>query len=519
MEAGVGAGGVRVGELLGVLSLAIDLGSGQPPGHGLRTCVLAVGLARELGLDETVVADVHRVALLRFLGCTSDGAETAQMAGGDDVAFRRTMATAVMGEPRAMLGQLARAMGTDGGRLERVGRLARTVRDPKARARAMAGHCEVGAMLATRLGLGDDVRRSLAHAFERWDGKGIPAGLAGDEVPWPVRVVVVARDVELFSRLAPDELDDVLRARRGRAYDPAVVDAFAACGEGLMADLDATDAWEAALGCDPGSELRMAEQELDGALRVMGDFADLKSPWTRAHSARVAELAGTATASLGRGAEEAALVRRAGLVHDVGQVGVPFGIWNRPARLGPADWELVRCHTLWAERALAAAPQLGELASVVGAHHERLDGSGYHRQLDHARIGAPARVLAAADVFAALCEARPHRDALDGPAAASVLRDEVHDGRLDRDAVDAVLAAAGQPTSRPRKRWPGGLSDREVDVLRLIARGRTNRQTASDLHLSVKTVGRHVENIYVKIGVSSRAAAALFAMQERLLDP
>jgi HD-GYP domain-containing protein (c-di-GMP phosphodiesterase class II)/DNA-binding CsgD family transcriptional regulator len=519
MEAGVRAGGVGVGELLGVLSLAIDLGSGQPQGHGLRTCVLAVGLARELGLDEPIVADVHRVALLRFLGCTSDGAETARMGGGNDVAFRKAMAPAVMGERRAMLGQLARTMGPDGRRLGRVGHVAAAVRNRKAGGRALAGHCEVGAMLAAGLGMGEGVLNSLAHAFERWDGRGIPAGLAGEEVPWPVRVVVVARDAELFSRLAPEELDGVLQARRGRAYDPVVVDVFAACGERLLAEIDGTDAWEAALDCDPATRQTMTGEELDAALRAIAEFTDLKSPWTRAHSVRVAELAGAATTSLGHGAEDAALARRAGLVHDLGQVGVPFCVWDRPAGLGPADWELVRCHTLWAERALGAASPLRNLASLVGAHHERLDGSGYHRQLDRARLGGLARVLAAADVHAALAEPRPHRPALDPAPGAGVLYDEVNAGRLDRDAVDAVLAAAGQPTARPRRGWPRGLSDREVDVLRLIARGRTNRDVAGELHLSVKTVGRHVENLYVKIGVSSRAAAALFAMQERLLDP
>ena len=519
MEAGASACGVRVGELLGVLSLAIDLGSGQPQSQGLRTCVLAVGLARELGLPEPIVADVHRVALLRFLGCTSDGAETARMAGGNDVAFRAAMAPAVMGERRAMLGQLARTAGAEGGRLQRAAQLGAAVRSRRAGVRALAGHCEVGAMLAAGLGMGEGVLSALAHAFERWDGRGIPAGLAGEEVPWPVRVVVVARDAELFSRLAPDELDGVLQARRGRAYDPAVVDVFAACGEELMAEIDGTDAWEAALACDPTPLQMMTEQELDAALRAIAEFTDLKSPWTRAHSVRVAELAGAASAGLGHGRAEAALVGRAGLVHDLGQVGVPFCTWDRPGGLGPADWELVRCHTLWAERALGAAPPLQDLALLAGAHHERLDGSGFHRQLDRARIDGPARVLAAADVCAALGEARPHRAALDAAAASAVLRGEVRDGRLDRDAVDAVLAAAGQPAARSHTSWPRGLSDREVDVLRLIARGRTNREVAGELHLSTKTVGRHVENLYLKIGVSSRAAAALFAMQERLLSP
>ena len=513
-----GGDGVRVGELLGVLSLAIDLGSGQPQGHGLRTCVLAVGLARELGLDDSVVAEVNRVALLRFLGCTSDGAEVGRLGGGNDVAFRGAMATGVMGEPRAMLTNIVRMGGSDARRLGSVRRVASVLRDPKSRTRAMAGHCEVGAILAAGLGMSEGVRTSLAHAFERWDGKGVPAGLAGEEVPWPVRIAVVARDVELFHRLAPEELEEVLRARRGRAYDPSVVDAFGSCGAELLAELDATDAWQGALSADPESTFTMTGESLDRALMAIGQFVDLKSPWTSGHSARVAELASSAADLLGEDPAGVIALRRAGLVHDLGQVGVPYGIWARPDGLGPADWELVRCHAMWGERALTAAPPLRGLASLVGAHHERLDGSGYHRQTDDARLSRAARVLAAADVYAALCSLRPHRPALDPSTATGVLRDEASAGRLDRQAVDAVLAAAGQRTPRLRSNWPAGLSDREVDVLRLIARGRTNREAAAELHVSTKTVGRHVENLYAKIGVSSRAAAAVFAMQEHLLD-
>jgi HD-GYP domain-containing protein (c-di-GMP phosphodiesterase class II) len=510
--------GICVAEMLGVLSLAIDLGSGQPPGHGLRTCVLAVGLARELGLPDETVHDVHRVALLHFLGCTSDGAEMGRMVSGDDIAFRKAMAPAVMGGRRATFAQLVRPMAPDDHTLVRAKRVALALRDPRAQERSLAGHCELGAILAAGLGMSEGVRTSLAHAFERWDGRGLPSGLAGEEIPWPVRVVVVARDVEMLSRIAPDELPELLQTRRGRAYDPAVVDAYGRCGRELMAGLDESDSWHGALVADPTSA-PMDEQHLDAALNVMAQFADLRLPWTRGHSARVAELAGTAAALVRKDAGTTALVRRAGLVHDLGQVGVPFGVWQRPSTLRLTDWERVRLHTLWGERALSAAPQLEPLGSLVGMHHERLDGSGYHRQLGETQLGMPARVLAAADVYVALREDRPHRPPLDRAAAAQALDEEARERRLDREAVDAVLAAAGETAPRAARSWPCGLSDREVDVLRRIARGRSNREVAEELHLSVKTVGRHVENVYAKIGVSSRAAAALFAMQERLLDP
>jgi DNA-binding CsgD family transcriptional regulator len=200
---------------------------------------------------------------------------------------------------------------------------------------------------------------------------------------------------------------------------------------------------------------------------------------------------------------------------------VPAGIWDRPGALGAADWERVHLHPYLTERTLARCTALAELARLAGSHHERLDGSGYHRGVQAGELDLPARLLAAADVVAAMGEARPHRSALELTEIARTAAAEVTAGRLDATAVDAALAVSGHP-ARVRHRsqhWPAGLSDREVEVLRLIARGSTNRQVAALLYLSEKTVGRHIENLYAKLGVSSRAAAALFAMEHHLLDP
>jgi HD-GYP domain-containing protein (c-di-GMP phosphodiesterase class II) len=210
-------------------------------------------------------------------------------------------------------------------------------------------------------------------------------------------------------------------------------------------------------------------------------------------------------------------VRRAGLLHDLGRVGVSNAIWDKPGPLSEAERERVRLHPYFTERALARSARLAELGAIGAAHHERLDGSGYHRALPAAMLSLPARLLAAADVFQALIEPRPHRPAYAAEGAAEIVRGEAAAGRLDADAVDAVLTAAGRPPARRER--PAGLSEREVEVLRLLARGLTNRQMAAQLGLSAKTVGRHVEHIYGKAGVSSRAAAALFAVENGLVRP
>jgi ATP/maltotriose-dependent transcriptional regulator MalT len=203
-------------------------------------------------------------------------------------------------------------------------------------------------------------------------------------------------------------------------------------------------------------------------------------------------------------------------VHDLGRCGVSNGVWERAGPLSADDWERVRLHAYLTERILARMPLPDDLADLAGAHHERLDGSGYHRGTRASALGTPARVLAAADAYQAMRQDRPHRPRRRAADAVAELSAEVAAGRLDARAVGAVIAVSGGPTRLPSS-WPAGLTDREVDVLRLACRGLSNREVAARLVISVKTVGRHLENTYAKIGVSSRASAALFAVANGLL--
>jgi putative nucleotidyltransferase with HDIG domain len=360
---------------------------------------------------------------------------------------------------------------------------------------------------------------SLAHAYERWDGKGYPDGLAGEDVPLAVRVVTVARDAELWARQAGwATAVEVLAHRRDRAYDPAVADALAGDGEGWLAGIG-DELCGAVLETEPPPVLTLDDSEIDGALTAVADFADLKSPFFLGHSTGVAAIAQEAATATGLSDEDAATLRRAGLLHDIGKVGVASGIWGHPGPLSADQWERVRLHSYLGERVLSRCRLLEPYAAIAARHHERADGSGYHRGLAGDQLGVSTRILAAADVYHALTETRPHRAALQPASAASRLLDEVDAGRLGRDDVDAVLAAAGQASRPPQINRPAGLTEREVDVLRLIARGQANKQVAATLGISPKTVGRHIEHIYAKAGVATRAGATLFAMEHGLLTP
>jgi HD-GYP domain-containing protein (c-di-GMP phosphodiesterase class II) len=285
----------------------------------------------------------------------------------------------------------------------------------------------------------------------------------------------------------------------------------------MLSELSSADAVVAAVEAEPDPPVRVSERGLDAVCRAFGDAVDLKSPFHHGHSSGVAELAAGAAQRLELEADEVSALRRAGFLHDLGRAAIPNGIWEKPGPLTSSEWERVRLHAYHGERVLSRCGPLEPLAPLVGMHHERLDGSGYHRQAKAAGIPLAARVLAAADAYQAMTQARPHRPALTAEAAAAELTAEAAGGRLSSDAVGAVLAAAGQPSAPVRAPAAGGLTLRQVEVLRLVAQGLSNPQIAAKLVVSRRTAERHVQDIYARIGVSSRAAAALFGMEHDLL--
>jgi HD-GYP domain-containing protein (c-di-GMP phosphodiesterase class II) len=507
---------VRSGELFAALSLALDLGTGEPLEHALRTCLIGLELAERTGLDADERRDVYHLALLHSIGCTADSPEAAGRYG-DDVALRAEYAPIDAGRRAEVMAFLWRAAGHGQGEgaLAHARRFAGAVAaGPAAAAEGLRAHCEVAERLAGMLALRESVQQALWFTFERFDGKGFPRGLGGDAIPRPARIVHVARDLHVLAARSGDAAaaEAAIAERAGGAYDPAI----ASKASGVLAALPADSAWDAVARAPEGGAALRGE-ELDRACRAVAYFADLKSTHTLEHSTGVAEFAEAAGWRLGLDEPGAAALRRAALVHDLGRVAVSTGIWDKPGSLTESEWERVRLHPYYTQRALARAEGLGPIVRIAAAHHERLDGSGYPGGAESSTLTMPARVLAAADAFHAMGERRAHRPALAPEAAAARLEGEARAGRLDGEAVAAVLAAAGQRTMRARREWPAGLTDREVQVLRLIARGSSNRQAAKELGLSPKTVGHHVQHVYSKAGVSTRAGAALFAMDNGLL--
>jgi HD-GYP domain-containing protein (c-di-GMP phosphodiesterase class II) len=508
---------VRVAEVVGALCLATDLAMGFPFEHGLRSTLLAMRLAERLGVDQTTATETYYVCLLSYAGCTADAEVTAELFAGD---MTRHFAPVMFGSQRQIVTGLARSL-PDPTRSAPV-RAAQTLRRlPRASATGkphLTALCEVAEMLAARLAMPASIRAHFAFLTERWDGRGRLGRAARDEIPLSVRITHVARDAT-FQRVlgTAEDAARVVRRRAGHAFDPAIARILADDAKTLLADRPQTSEWPALIACEPSPRSTLTGDGLDAALRAMGDFADLVSPNFVGHAAGVASLVATAATRMGFAERDVTTIRRAALVHDVGRVAVATRVWQKPDPLDADDWEKVRLHAYHTERVLAKSAYLARLASVAGAHHERLDGSGYHRGATARDLGLDARLLAAADAYHAMTEPRPHRDALLPEVASETLLRECRAGLFDPDAVAAVLDAAGLPVRRIDR--PAGLTDRETEVVALIARGLQTKQVARILDISPKTADHHIQNAYAKIGVSTRAAAALFAMEQGLVAP
>jgi HD-GYP domain-containing protein (c-di-GMP phosphodiesterase class II)/DNA-binding CsgD family transcriptional regulator len=507
---------VRLAELVAALSLGVDLGFGQPMEHVLRETMIALRLADRIGLEEGERSTVYYTALLVNVGCHADAHEQAKWFG-DDIALKSGKYDYDLRSMRAAAATMS-LVGSGNPPLHRfrVG-LEFAISGRHDFDGMIARHSAVARALAERLGLPVAVQEAVGASYEQWDGNGWPGGLAGDAIPVAARVSQFAEFVEVAHRLGGNDAALALAERRsGKQFDPALSLALRAEPEGILGGLDSAHTWNAVIEAEPALRVTLTGDDFDRALRAIADFVDLKSPYTLGHARAVAELAGATASRLGLPKDETHTLRRAGLVHDLGRLGVSNAIWDKAGPLGVGEWERVRLHPYLTERMLQQSAALAPLAAIAVQHRERLDGSGYPKGLSGAAITRSARILGAVDAYRSMREPRPHRPALTAERAATELRGDVRAGKLDAEAVAAVLAAAGHTVGR-RQDWPAGLTTREVDVLRLVARGLSSKQIATQLVISPKTARNHIEHIYAKIDASSRVAAGLFATEHGLL--
>jgi len=481
--------GIPLVEILAAIAAAGDLTMGQPAGHSLRGALLAREFSCASGASPAAEAAAVQTCLLRWSGCSASAPDAWELLG-DDIGGRAALLT----EPAFS-----------------------SVMSAAARRRfapMSVAHCDVAQRIAAQVGTHVDVVPALDDLFERWDGTGIPHGDSADGIAVAARVAVLAGDVEALVRVHGTEAAlGVVADRSGLTYDPALVAVARDAVTRWLALLEDDDAYDLLHDAAAGWP-HVAPSRTTDVLHVLGDFADLKVPSLAGHTDATTTLAVGVAPLLD---VDVTVARHAALVHDLGRAGVSNAVWERQRPLRGSDRESVELHSYYTYRCVHRLTGFEEVASIAALHHERLDGRGYHRQLPGSSQPPAARLLAVADRAAAMSAGRPHRPALHLDAIAATLRSEAAEGIVDAQCVAAVLQVLGAPSAAVV--WPAELTPREVDVLRLLARGMTNRAAARRLRIAEKTVGRHAESLYGKLGVNNRAALTYEALRRNLLSP
>jgi putative nucleotidyltransferase with HDIG domain len=428
---------IALSEVMAALSNALDVAEGEPPGHALRSCLIGMRVADQIGLDAEARSDLFYALLLKDAGCSANAAHMAALFGADDQVAKRTSKLVDWSRPLAAFMWSLKTVAPGGSLTDRVDRLRAIRNEGQVTKSLMLARCHRGAEIALKLGFSDETARAIRGLDEHWDGHGQPYGLSGTEIPLAARILCLAQTVEVFQASRGVHVAcRVAVKRRGQWFDPALVDALAAFRHDKnfwdsLADPDVS-------GVEPPDRVMTAdENRLD---RIADGFAaviDAKSPWTHEHCARVCAIA-TGMAQL-LGFDEFAVreLRRAALLHDIGKLSVSNRILDKPGPLTESERTRFQEHALLGDQILGRVPSFGSLAALASAHHERLDGGGYPRGLGADELTMPMRVLAVADVYEALISERPYREAYRPERALEMIGDDVP-WRLDADAFTAL---------------------------------------------------------------------------------
>ena len=446
-----GLGRVRQSEVIAALSHALDMTEGHPVGQAERTCLIGMRIGSELQLAETDRYALYYALLLKDVGCSSSAARMCELFGTDDIALKTDGKLVDWTKPVQVARYTSQHVPA-GGRIARAQRTLAVLRSLVAEGKAIVEtRCDRGASIVARLGFPAAAADAVRALDEYWDGRGQPYGLTGDEIPLLARIACLSQTFEVFFAthgLAAAKA--MVRERRGRWFDPAVADVVLAIDsdDRLWRDLTRDDIPALVHALEPSDRVLVLDDAgLDTICEGFADVIDAKSPFTARHSRGVATYAGLIGSELGFSRAELRQLQRAALLHDIGKLGIPNTILDKPARLSDEEFTRIRLHPAYTERILSGIPAFADIAAIAAAHHERMDGRGYHRGVPAGDLPLSARVLAAADVFDALTAERPYRGALDPDAALAIERSDAGEA-LDPLVVEALAAGIDRASER-----------------------------------------------------------------------
>lgn len=430
---------IRLSDVVGALSHALDITGGQPRGHAERTCLIAMEIAARAGLDADARSTLFYAALLKDAGCSSTAARVAHLYDGDDTIAKSHRRRVDFADTPDALAHLVRTVAPGRSPWRRARAIARILSVGREGSRGIVElRCDRGAAVARAVGLEEDAAVAILHIDERWDGRGAPTGLAGEDISVLARVLALAQCAAVFwaDGGGAAAACAIARQRRGTWFDPALVDVLTSFEDDRAFWGTLIEPYVGAV--EPEHHVVIADDErIDRVARGFATVIDAKSPFTARHSDGVASIAAGLARTMGLGADDARALHRAGLLHDVGKLGVSSAILDKPGKLTNAEWSAMRRHPEWSLQILQRIPAFLELAHIAAAHHERLDGSGYYRGLRGEHLDRPARILAVADVAEALSSDRPYREALAADEVLDIMRRDAGTA-LDAEAFAAL---------------------------------------------------------------------------------
>jgi putative nucleotidyltransferase with HDIG domain len=407
---------LRMSDLISALSFALDLTEGQPMGHSIKTCILAMRMAEILGLSLEQRSDLYYATLVKDAGCSSNAARMFEIFGGDERRAKREVKTQDSSQVTIEgLEYLMRNVMPGKSRLERVVALASiAINRKKVTSELFQLRCERGEQIAARIGLSKRTSEAIYNLDEHWDGNGFPHGLRGDDIPLLSRIINVCQTLEVFVALnGPHDAFQVMRERSGAWFDPEIVQACLQMEkeEALWHTLESESFRETAIKSEPlGVVMYADEARIDSVCEAFAEVIDIKSPFTHTHSTRVSSIAMKIAEALGMNARDLTLIRRASLLHDIGKLSVPNSVLDKPGKLTAQEWETVRLHPYYTQRILERIEGFKHLAFIASTHHEKLDGSGYYRNLRATQLPLSSRAITVADIFEAMAAKRPYRE-------------------------------------------------------------------------------------------------------------
>lgn len=434
---------LRMSDLISALSFALDLTEGQPMGHAVKSCLLGMRLAEILKLPDAERADLYYALLLKDAGCSSNAARMYEILGCDERKAKQEVKSTDWTKPTLEgLEYLLRNVMPGKSRLERIFAITSVAINRDSQTRQLIGtRCDRGAHIARKIGFGEATTQAIYNLDEHWNGKGFPEGRQGEEIPLFARILNLCQTLEVFNTLSGEQdAFQVVRERSGTWFDPRLVKAIGEIENDteFWRLLEEENARQAVMDLEPrGVFTQAGDEKLDSVCEAFSDIIDVKSPYTHEHSRGVTTVAVSICQRLGLSDKDISLVRRAALLHDLGKLSVPNCILDKPGKLTPAEWETVRLHPYYTQRILERISGFDHLAYIASSHHEKLDGSGYFRNLRASQLPMTARAITIADIFDALSAKRPYRDALPLEMVFSIMAKEVPQA-LDEDCFLAL---------------------------------------------------------------------------------